>query len=113
MNDYSKTVIAKCNELTNNKYVNNFKSLDIMKDKLNKKYATDILVYTNTYDNLLDIITKASANNIVIDSISTINKSEYKVYSMTVLVENKEKLEKFLNDLLNLNFVQRVERWVN
>ena len=36
--DYSKTVIAKCNELTNNKYVNNFKSLDIMKDKLNKKY---------------------------------------------------------------------------
>ena len=32
--DYSKTVIAKCNELTNNKYVNNFKSLDIMKDKL-------------------------------------------------------------------------------
>ena len=82
-------------------------------DKLNKKYATDILVYTNTYDNLLDIITKASANNIVIDSISTINKSEYKVYSMTVLVENKEKLEKFLNDLLNLNFVQKVERWVN
>ena len=36
--DYSKIVIAKCNELTNNKYVNNFKSLDIMKDKLNNKY---------------------------------------------------------------------------
>ena len=32
--DYSKILIAKCNELTNNKYVNNFKSLDIMKDKL-------------------------------------------------------------------------------
>ena len=36
--DYSKTVINKCNELTNNKYINNFKSLDIMKDTLNKKY---------------------------------------------------------------------------
>jgi|GEM_PF-5705061 acetolactate synthase small subunit len=48
----------------------------------------------------------------IIDSISTINKSEYKVYRMTVLVENKEKLEKFMNDLLNLSFVQKVEREV-
>lgn len=32
---------------------------------------------------------------------------------MTVLVENKDKLEKFINDLLNLNFVQKVERSVN
>ena len=77
-----------------------------------KKYPSDILVYTNTYDNLLDIITKASANNIVIDSISTINKSEYKVYRMTVIVGNKDILEKFMNDLLNLNFVQKVEREV-
>ena len=63
-------------------------------------------------DNLLDIITKASANNIIIDSIATINKSEYKVYRMTVIVENKDILEKFMNDLLNLNFVQKVEREV-
>ena len=80
---------------------------------ITKKYATDILVYTNSYDNLLDIITKASTSNIIIDSISTINKSDYKVYDMTVLVENKEKLEKFLNDLLNLKFVQKVERELN
>ena len=79
---------------------------------MDKKYPSDILVYTNTYDNLLDIITKASSNNMIIDSISTINKSEYKVYRMTVLVENKEKLEKFMNDLLNLSFVQKVEREV-
>ena len=82
-------------------------------DKINKKYSSDILVYTNTYDNLLDIITKATASNIIIDSISTINKSDYKVYDMTVLVENKDKLDKFLNDLLNLNFVQKVEREIN
>ena len=82
-------------------------------DNVIKKFSTDILVYTNSYDNLLDIITKASSSNIIIDSISTINKSDYKVYDMTVLVENKEKLEKFLNDLLNLNFVQKVERELN
>ena len=70
-------------------------------------------LYTNSYDNLLDIITKASSSNIIIDSISTINKTDYKVYDMTVLVENKEKLEKFLNDLLNLKFVQKVERELN
>ena len=52
-------------------------------------------------------------HNIIIDSISTINKTDYKVYDMTVLVENKEKLEKFLNDLLNLKFVQKVERELN
>ena len=82
-------------------------------ENITKKYATDILVYTNSYDNLLDIITKASSSNIIIDSISTINKTDYKVYDMTVLVENKEKLEKFLNDLLNLKFVQKVERELN
>ncbi len=81
--------------------------------QVTKKYPSDILVYTNTFDNLLDIITKASSNNIIIDSISTINKSDYKVYNMTVLVENKEKLEKFINDLLNLSFIQKVERSVN
>lgn len=82
-------------------------------NNVTKKYPSDILVYTNTFDNLLDIITKASSSGIIIDSISTINKSDYKVYNMTVLVENKDKLEKFINDLLNLNFVQKVERSVN
>jgi len=75
-----------------------------------KKYFTDIIIHTNTSDNLLDIITKASLNNIVIDSISTINKSEYKVYSLTILVENLERLNKFMIDLTNLPFTLNVER---
>lgn len=36
--DYSKTVIDKCNELSNNKYINNFRTLDFLTEKLNKKY---------------------------------------------------------------------------
>ena len=77
---------------------------------LSKKYFTDLIIHTNTSDNLLDIITKASLNNITIDSISTINKSEYKVYSLTVLVENTEKLNKFITELSNLPFTLKVER---
>ena len=76
----------------------------------NKKYFTDIIIHTNTNDNLLDIITKASLNNITIDSISTINKSEYKVYKITILVENTDKLNKFIIDLNNLSFILEVDR---
>lgn len=77
---------------------------------MTKKYFTDIIIHTNSSDNLLDIITKASLNNITIDSIATINKSEYKVYSLTVLVENVERLNKFITDLNNLYFTLCVDR---
>ena len=79
-------------------------------NKTSKKYFTDIIVHTNTSDNLLDIIAKASYNSIGIDSISTINKSEYKIYSITVLVENLDKLNKFIADLNKLPFTLKVER---
>lgn len=36
--DYSKTVINKCNLLTQNKYINNFMQFDLIEDKLNKKF---------------------------------------------------------------------------
>lgn len=36
--DYSKTVIKKCNELSNNLFLNNFKQLDIFADTLNDLY---------------------------------------------------------------------------
>ena len=78
-----------------------------------KKFATDLLVYTNTDDNLLDIIAKATSSNLVIDSVSTMNKSDFKIYDITVLVETKEKLDKFCNDLNNLKFVNKVERQIN
>ena len=79
-------------------------------NKINKKYFTDIIIYTNTKDNLLDIITKASANGVIIDRIETINKSEYKIYSLTILIENVEKLNKFIKDLDNLEFTIKVDR---
>ena len=87
--------------------------INVKWNETTKKYPSDILVFTNTYDNLLDIITKATSLNIIIDSISTINRSDHKVYRMTVLVENKDKLDKFINDLLNLKFIKKVEREIN
>lgn len=36
--DYSKSVIDKCNELTNNKYVNNFKQFDLITDTIDNKF---------------------------------------------------------------------------
>lgn len=36
--DYSNTVINKCNELTNNKYINNFKQFDLLVDKMDIKF---------------------------------------------------------------------------
>jgi len=82
-------------------------------DATTKKFATDLLVYTNADDNLLDIIAKATASNLIIDSVSTMSKSDFKIYDLTVLVENKEKLDKFCNDLNNLKFVTKVERQIN
>lgn len=82
-------------------------------ENLSKKFPTDIMIYTNTNDNLLDIITKASANNILIESVNTITKSEFKIYSMTILIENTEKLDKFFKELYKLSFIQKIERQIN
>ena len=82
-------------------------------EEVSKKFPTDILIYTNTEDNLLDIITKASTNNLIIDTVTTITKNEFKIYSLTILVENVNKLDKFFKDLNNLKFVEKVERQMN
>ena len=74
-----------------------------------KKFPTDIIIYTNTNDNLLDIISKASSG-IIVDGIVTVNKSDTKIYSLTILVENTEKLDKFVAALSSLSFVIKVER---
>ena len=82
-------------------------------DNLTKKFPTDLLIYTTPDDNLLDIITKASSNNVTIDSVTTITKSEFKIYSLTILIEDTTKLDKFCKDLYNLSFVEKIERQMN
>ena len=82
-------------------------------EDVNKKFTTDLILYTDTGDNLLNIITVASANNVVIEGVNTITKSEFKIYTMTVLVDNTTVLDKYIRSLNNLKFVNKVERQVN
>lgn len=81
---------------------------------IEKKYYTDIIIYANNnMNNLIDILTKASTTNINVYSISTLNNSEYKVYSLTLQVNSLEKLEKFLKDIENIPYIYKVERMMN
>lgn len=78
-----------------------------------KKYPADIIIYTKNNDSLVDVVTKAQTSNIQISSVSTINNSDNKIYFITVLVSSLELLNKYMNDLLSINYIDRVERLVN
>ncbi len=80
-------------------------------DVINKKYSTNILVHA--LDNksvLIDIISKTSSSDIIVQSINTINSSDNFLFDIVVLVSNTEKLNKFINDLEMLDKIIRVER---
>lgn len=80
-------------------------------DKINKKYETDILVRALKDKNILvDIVSKTVNNVATIQNINTISEDEEYLYEITVLVENKEHLEKFMNDIKNISTVIEVER---
>ena len=77
----------------------------------NKKYPTTITIHSEPTKNpLLDVITKASNNNINIENINTVSKSDVTVYEVTILVSDYENLDKFINDLYNLIYIKKVER---
>ena len=78
-----------------------------------KKYPTTILVHANeAEDVLVNIISKTSNSNISIESIKNINTSENHLFHITVLVENKEKLVKFMNDISSIPNILDVERLI-
>ena len=76
-----------------------------------KKYVTTVLIYTEKKDNLLlDIISKTTSLNIGIKSVNTINNTDYIIYDIDILVEDTEKLNKYLNVIGSLEYVNSVER---
>ena len=81
--------------------------------EINKKYPTSLLI--RSLDNksiLMDVIAKTSNTDITIESIKTINTSLNNLYEITILVENKEKLVKYINDLETLKNIVSVERLI-
>ena len=85
-------------------------------DIIDKKYSTSILVHSlkiNKNKNILiDIVSKTSSSDVVIQSINTISTEDDNMFDITVLVPNKEKLLKFINDLEMLEDITRVERLI-
>ena len=69
-------------------------------EKIDKKYPTTLLIRSLDNKNILmDIIAKTSNSDVTIESIKTINSKENYLYEITILVSNKEKLNKYINDL--------------
>ena len=78
-----------------------------------KKYPTTILVHASEEENvLIDIIAKTSNSNISVESIKNISTSDNHLFHVTVLVENKEKLTKFMNDVNSIPNILDVERLI-
>ena len=80
-------------------------------DNVDKKYLTNILVRANNNKNvLMDIVAKTSTQDITVQSINTINTTDDFLFDISILVQNKEKLDKFIRDLEILDSIIKVER---
>lgn len=79
--------------------------------KIEKKYSTNIIVYTNdNRDFILDIVSKTQNNNVNIKSINTVKIDGKNSYAMKVSVLNLDVLNKYMNDLEQIKDVIAVER---
>jgi len=80
-------------------------------DEILKKYPTSILVRAVEEKNiLLEIISKTSNTNVTVQGIQTIHTNDGFLYNITVVLENKFALDKFMNDIRMLPNVRDVER---
>ena len=80
-------------------------------NETSKKYPTELLITANKTDNILvNIISKTTNNNIIVSSINTL--SENSRYKISILVENIESLNKFINDLNSIADIQSIERLI-
>lgn len=78
-----------------------------------KKYPTTILVEAMDQRNtLLEIISKTSNNDIVVEGIKTLPSSENFLYEITVVVSHLDILNKFMNDIYSMPNIVKVERMI-
>lgn len=81
--------------------------------EITKHYPTNLLIRTMKNNNLLlDIIAKTSNNNVSVQSINTYNNVNDTTYDITVLVDGKETLVKFMNDVEQIPNVLEVKRLI-
>ena len=88
--------------------------IDVSWNEINdKKYSTNLLISATDNKNvLIDIISKTSSAEVIIQSINTVNTSEDYMFDIAILVPNKEKLVKFMNALNEVKSIKNVERLI-
>ena len=81
--------------------------------KLDKKYLTILVVYSNTNENKMsDLVQRLSAISINIESIKTISKDNDKVYQLDIYLKGLEQLDHVLKQLEKLAYIYKVERLI-
>ena len=76
------------------------------------KYPTSLLIKSLDNNILMNIVAKTSNTDITIESIKSLSSGNDYIYQITVLVENKERLTKYMNDLNMIPNVLSVERLI-
>ena len=80
-------------------------------DNVSKKYSSELIIHTNSRDNIiLDIVQAAALLNINVENVNLISKGDNNVYSVDILVSNLEDLEKYMIDLEKNRVIVDVER---
>ena len=79
--------------------------------EIQNKYPTNILVTSDTYDNiLLDVISKTSNTEIKVLSINSLKARDLYMFEVRVLIDNLSNLENFMNEILTIPHIIKVER---
>lgn len=78
-----------------------------------RKYPTSLLIKSLEDKNILmEIVAKTSNSDITIESIKSLSSGDNYAYQVTVLVGNKAKLLKYMNDLNMIPHILKVERLI-
>ena len=79
--------------------------------EIQNKYPTSIIVTSDTYDNiLLDVISKTSNTEIKVLSINSLKARDLYMFEVKVLIDKLSNLENFMNEILTIPHIIKVER---
>ena len=78
---------------------------------VNKRYLTNILIYSNTHENhMLDLMQSMSSMNVSVDGINMMSKVGTILYSASIYVTGLDQLNKLFAVLEKQNYIDHCER---
>ena len=79
----------------------------------NKKYTSNLVVYSNTRDNnMADLVQKISMLDINIGKVNMVFQKEIVIYEVTVYVSGLKQLNNLLLQLDKIEYIDKVERLI-